>query len=78
MEAEALNALLGPLGSLIGSFGGILVSVTLVNYRLKELEKKVDKHNNVVERVALMENNREHDKEDIEILFGKFRDLKNQ
>ena len=38
------------LGVAIGTFGGIVASSKLVNYRLQELEKKVDKHNSVIER----------------------------
>jgi hypothetical protein len=29
----------------------------LTNYRIGELEKKVDKHNNVIERVTVLEQN---------------------
>lgn len=39
----------------IGTFGGILVSSKLVNYRLEQLEKKVDKHNSVIERMFILE-----------------------
>lgn len=44
-------ALLSLLGTLTGAFGGILVSNKLVNYRLEQLEKKVDQHNTVVDRM---------------------------
>ena len=43
------------LGTLIGGFGGF----RLMEYRVKKLEEKVDKHNNVIERVFILE---EHDK----------------
>ena len=39
------------VGSLAGSFGG----VKLIAYRVEQLEKKVDKHNNVIERVYKLE-----------------------
>lgn len=45
-------ALLGTLG---GSYSGILASNRLVNHRLRELEKKVDKHNNLLERMTKVE-----------------------
>ena len=32
-----------------------MVSSKLTNYRIEQLEKKVDKHNNVVERIAVVE-----------------------
>jgi hypothetical protein len=55
MSDAVLTAILGLLGTLGGSFGGILVSTKLTNYRLEQLEKKVEKHNNVVERVYKLE-----------------------
>ena len=36
--------------SLLGTFGGILAGSRLTAYRLEQLEKKVDKHNSVIER----------------------------
>lgn len=44
MSAEIWIALFSLLGTLIGSGGGILVSNKLVNYRIEQLEKKVDKY----------------------------------
>lgn len=43
------------LSGFIGAFGGILVSTKLNNYRLEQLEKKVEKHNNVIERMTVVE-----------------------
>ena len=56
MSTELLVALLALAGTLTGSFTGILVANKLVNYRLEQLEKKVEKHNNLMERIALAEN----------------------
>ena len=52
---EMIVALVGALGSAIGTFAGIMVNSKLVNYRIEQLEKKVDKHNNVIERVYKIE-----------------------
>ena len=57
MPPEVLVATLSLAGTLIGSVVGILTANRLTNYRLEELEKKVDKHNNVIERVAILEQN---------------------
>lgn len=51
MATEVAVGLLSLAGTLIGSLAGIMVSNKLVNYRLEQLEKKVDKHNNLVERM---------------------------
>ena len=42
-------------GTLFGTLGGILASSKLTNYRIEQLEKKVEKHNNLVERVYCLE-----------------------
>ncbi len=55
MNTEILVAIIAFLGTLCGSAGGILVANKLVNYRIEQLEKKVEAHNRVVERVALLE-----------------------
>lgn len=57
MDSSIISALIALAGSLLGTLGGIMVSNKLTAYRLEQLEKKVDKHNNVLERVALMEQN---------------------
>lgn len=48
----ALIALVGTLG---GSLSGILVSSKMTNYRIRQLEKKVDKHNNFAEKIPLIQ-----------------------
>lgn len=55
MQAEIVVALLSLAGTLIGSIVGILTANKLVVYRIEQLEKAVSKHNTVVERVALLE-----------------------
>lgn len=55
MQAEIIVACLSLAGTLIGSIVGILTSNKLVTYRIEQLERTVNKHNAVVERVALLE-----------------------
>ena len=55
MQSEVFVALLSFLGTLAGTVGGIITSAKLTNYRLRELEKKVDKHNNLAQRIPLLE-----------------------
>ena len=45
-------------GTLCGTWGGIMTANRLTAYRIEQLEKKVDKHNSVIERVFKLE---EHD-----------------
>lgn len=56
MSTELWVAILALAGTLIGSFSGILVANKLVNFRLEQLEKKVEKHNSIIERIAMAEN----------------------
>ena len=46
-----LIAILSFAGTCIGTIGGIIVSNKLISYRLEQLEKKVNLHNNAVERL---------------------------
>ena len=55
MTETVIVALLSLAGTLIGSLMGILTANKLTNYRIQELEKKVEKHNSVVERVYRLE-----------------------
>ena len=59
------------MGTVIGSFGGIVASAKLTNFRLEQLEKKVDKHNSFAERMPVVEEKIENlEKEITEIKKG--------
>ena len=63
-------AVISLLGTLGGTLGGILISNRLTVYRISQLEEKVNKHNNLIERTYRLEgrmNEAEHE----------IRDLKN-
>ena len=53
--ADVLLALIAFAGTLVGTFGGILTANKLSNFRIEQLEKKVEKHNNLVERMFAVE-----------------------
>ena len=55
MSDEIIVALLALVGTLLGTFGGIVTSSKLTNYRLSQLEKKVDKHNGFGEKIPVLE-----------------------
>lgn len=67
MNSEVLVALFSLVGTAMGTFGGI----RLTNYRIEQLEKKVDKHNNLVERTAVIENT-------IKVQNHRISDLENE
>ena len=57
MSEVVLVAILSLVGTLVGSLAGILTANKLVVYRIEQLEKKVEKHNNVIDRVYKLEKN---------------------
>ena len=55
MPAEVITAALSLVGTLVGTLGGIALSTNLTNYRIEQLEKKVEKHNNLITRTFKLE-----------------------
>ena len=52
---EVIIAGLSLVGTLAGSLSGILVSAKLTNYRIQQLENKVEKHNSFAERIPVIQ-----------------------
>lgn len=61
--------------SLLGTFLGILASSKLTTYRIEQLEKKVDKHNNVIERMFKIEEQMAIHTEQIKVANHRIDDL---
>lgn len=55
MTEDIIVALIGFAGSAIGTLIGIVVNTKLTNYRLEQLENKVNKHNNLIDRTYKLE-----------------------
>ena len=55
MSDIVIVGLLSLVGTLAGTFGGIMAANRLTTYRLEQLEKKVDKHNSVIDRMYCAE-----------------------
>ena len=55
MSDTLLVAILSLVGTMIGSLSGILTANKLVVYRIDQLEKKVEKHNSIIERTFKLE-----------------------
>lgn len=71
MSETIIVSIISLVGTLGGSLGGILVANKLTNYRVEQLEKKVEKHNSIVERTFKLEGRMQEAEHDI-------RDLKNE
>lgn len=75
MSETLIVAALSFVGTLVGTFGGILTGTKLTNYRIEQLEKRVEKHNNVIERVYNLEKNEAVINEEIKVANHRINDL---
>ena len=64
MTDTIIVGMLSLAGTCIGSLGGL----KMTSYRIEQLEKKVDKHNNFAERIPVLE-------EKIEVANKRIEDL---
>ena len=67
MYGEIIVGILSLIGTIIGSYSGM----KLMSYRIEQLEKKVDKHNNFAERVPILE-------EQIKVANHRIADLEHE
>ncbi|MCI9037061.1 MAG: hypothetical protein HFF80_04810 [Oscillospiraceae bacterium] len=74
MEA-IIVALIGLAGSAAGSLCGVLVSSKLTQYRLEQLEKKVQAHNSLIDRTYRLEERTELQEEKIKVANHRIDDL---
>lgn len=49
------NEIIALVGTIIGSLGGILVSSKMSNYRIEQLEKKIEELKQILDRIANIE-----------------------
>lgn len=76
MTEGIIIALIGFLGTIIGSAIGVIASSKLINYRLEQLEQKVNKHNNLIERTYELERKESIVEEHIENIESEIHELK--
>ena len=75
MDSAVMVALVSGAFTLIGTLGGIVASSKLTSYRLEQLEKKVDKHNQVIERTFALEERASLLEEKINVANHRIEDL---
>ena len=71
MSDTIIVALIGLLGSGLGSLIGVIASSKLMQYRIQKLEEQVAKHNNMVERTYKLEGRMDEAEHDIKDLKGR-------
>lgn len=75
MDSAIIVAMISGAFTLIGTFGGIMASSKLSAYRIEQLEKKVDKHNQVIDRVYRLEQKDAVVDEEIKVVNHRIDDL---
>ncbi len=75
MTTEIVVALITLAGSALGTFAGIAVNSKLTSFRLEQLEKKVDKHNKVIERTTELETWKESVVDELKEIKSKLQRL---
>lgn len=75
MSETVLVAVLSLAGTLVGSMSGVLVSNRLTNYRIEQLEKKVQAHNNFDTRLHTLDTEVEVIHEQIKVANHRIDDL---
>lgn len=79
MNDGIVSALVALVGTMVGTFGGIVTSGKLTNYRIEQLEKKVDAHNGFALKIPILEErlkamqNKINDIEERSILYENFK-----
>lgn len=71
MTSEILVALFSLIGTALGTFSGM----QLTKYRISQLEKKVDKHNHLIERQYDLEKITAVLSEDLKVANHRLNDL---
>ena len=77
MDNTVLVALISFAGTFAGTIGGIITSNKLTTYRIEQLEKKVERHNKVVERVYVLEKEKAVFEEEMKVANHRIEDLEN-
>lgn len=71
MTPEVLNALISAIAVIVSGLISAIVSNKLMAYRIEQLEKKVDKHNSVIDRTYHLE-------AEVEVIENQIDNLKNK
>lgn len=75
MSDTVIVALFSFAGTVLGSIFGILAANKLTNYRIAQLEKRVEAHNKVIDRVYKLEKHDAVVDEEIAVANHRINDL---
>ena len=75
MTSEIIVAVISFAGTAVGSIVAVLTANSLTSYKIEELRKQVEKHNQVVERVYRLEQDEAVITEKIAVVNHRIADL---
>lgn len=75
MNDTVAVAIISLLGTLFGSFAGIITSGKLTNYRIGELEKRVEKLSSLIEKTHSLEKESTLSKEKLKLVEQRVGNL---
>lgn len=78
MSETIIVAVISLVGTLGGTLGGIIISNRLTTYRIEQLEKKVEKHNEVVTRTFKLEEETKLLEEKIKVANHRIEDIEKE
>lgn len=75
MNETIVVAILSLVGTAIGSIAAVVTSSSLTNYKINELQKEVEKHNQVITRTYELEKRAGVVDEQIKVINHRIEDL---
>lgn len=78
MSDTIIVGLLSLVGTLAGTFGGIITANKLTTYRIERLEQTVNKHNTIIERTYKLEGQMTEAQHDIRDLNAYIRPVEKE
>ena len=75
IDSAVLVAVISGVCTLLGSGLGVIAAGKLTNYRIAQLEKKVEKHNHLVERMYSLEDRMNLMDEKVKVANHRIEDL---
>lgn len=75
MSDTVMVAIISLVGTLAGTFGGIMTSSKLTGYRIERLEEQMKKYNNLIERTFKLEESSALQEEKIKVANHRIDDL---
>lgn len=74
LDSTIIVALISMAGTIVGSMLGVMKSNDKTLYRIEQLEKRVEAHNNLVERMTIVEQSEKSNEQRLQRLEDEIND----